>query len=197
MHDRLWFTVTETLLALAMFRDEFDTTFVVLFISLIFVKCFHWLAADRVEWVSLTFEKNHHAQDFLTLTPCSHTNTQMDQSPTPPGRLFHARMISVLSIIWVTDLLLIAYATESVLLEGPSVILMFEMEVNTHLTWSVVTLARFERRLMADVNQFFTWVVHHHVCDLSLHHLQIYPQLLWPTSSPGTLGGEIDLCLLH
>lgn len=57
MHDRLWFTVTETLLALAMFRDEFDTTFVVLFISLIFVKCFHWLAADRVEWVSLTFEK--------------------------------------------------------------------------------------------------------------------------------------------
>ncbi|CAH7672297.1 expressed protein, partial [Phakopsora pachyrhizi] len=102
LHDRLWFTVTETLLALAMFRDEFDTTFVVLFISLIFVKCFHWLASDRVEW--------------------------MDQSPEPPGRLFHARMISVLSLIWFTDLILIAYATESVLLHGPSVVLMFEME---------------------------------------------------------------------
>lgn len=102
LHDRLWFTITETLLALAMFRDEFDTIFVVLFISLIFVKCFHWLAADRVEW--------------------------MDQSPTPPGTMFHARMISVLSLIWITDALLIAYATESVLLRGPSVVLMFEME---------------------------------------------------------------------
>lgn len=102
INDRLWFTISETLLALAMFRDEFDTSFVVLFISLIFVKCFHWLAALRVEW--------------------------MDQSATPPGRLFHARMISILSIIWVTDMLLIAYATESVLLNGPSVLLMFEME---------------------------------------------------------------------
>ncbi|PLW40626.1 hypothetical protein PCANC_13019 [Puccinia coronata f. sp. avenae] len=102
VNDRLWFTISETLLALAMFRDEFDTSFVVLFISLIFVKCFHWLAAYRVEW--------------------------MDQTTSPPGRLFHARMISVLSIIWMTDMLLIAYATESVLLHGPSVVLMFEME---------------------------------------------------------------------
>ncbi|KAG0150014.1 hypothetical protein CROQUDRAFT_713679 [Cronartium quercuum f. sp. fusiforme G11] len=102
MHDRLWFTVTETLLALAMFREEFDTTFVVLFISLIFVKAFHWLCSDRVEW--------------------------MDQSPTPPGRLFHARMMSILSLLWMTDVLLIAYATESVLTSGPTVILMFEME---------------------------------------------------------------------
>lgn len=51
MHDRLWFTVTETLLALAMFREDFDALFVVLFVSLIVIKCFHWLAADRVEWV--------------------------------------------------------------------------------------------------------------------------------------------------
>ena len=102
VNDRLWFTISETLLALAMFRDEFDTSFVVLFISLIFVKVFHWLAAYRVEW--------------------------MDQTTSPPGKLFHARMISVLSIIWITDMLLIAYATESVLLHGPSVVLMFEME---------------------------------------------------------------------
>lgn len=55
LHDRLWFTVTETLLALAMFRDEFDAGFVVMFVSLILIKCFHWLASDRVEWVSTPF----------------------------------------------------------------------------------------------------------------------------------------------
>lgn len=125
LHDRLWFTVTETLLALAMFRDEFDTTFVVLFISLIFVKCFHWLASDRVEW--------------------------MDQSPTPPGRLFHARMISVLSLIWITDLLLIAYATESVLSEGASVILMFEME---YIIMSVTCLSIIAKYLVNSYGQY-------------------------------------------
>ncbi|KAH9811289.1 hypothetical protein DFH28DRAFT_465525 [Melampsora americana] len=125
LHDRLWFTVTETLLALAMFRDEFDTTFVVLFISLIFVKCFHWLASDRVEW--------------------------MDQSPTPPGRLFHARMISVLSLIWITDLLLIAYATESVLSEGASVILMFEME---YIIMSVTCLSIIAKYLINSYGQY-------------------------------------------
>ncbi|EGG00751.1 uncharacterized protein MELLADRAFT_93052 [Melampsora larici-populina 98AG31] len=125
LHDRLWFTVTETLLALAMFRDEFDTTFVVLFISLIFVKCFHWLASDRVEW--------------------------MDQSPTPPGRLFHARMISVLSLIWITDLLLIAYATESILSEGASVILMFEME---YIIMSVTCLSIIAKYLINSYGQY-------------------------------------------
>jgi hypothetical protein len=55
LHERAWFAVTETLLALTIFRDEFDTSFVVLFVSLLFIKVFHWLAADRVEMVSSPF----------------------------------------------------------------------------------------------------------------------------------------------
>ncbi|MBW0525416.1 hypothetical protein O181_065131 [Austropuccinia psidii MF-1] len=125
LNDRLWFTVTETLLALAMFRDEFDTTFVVLFISLIFVKCFHWLASDRVEW--------------------------MDEAVNSPGRLFHARMISVLSLIWWTDLLLIAYATESVLLHGPSVVLMFEME---YIIMQVTCLSIISKYILNSYGQY-------------------------------------------
>ena len=53
LRERVWYTVTESLLALTIFRDEFDTSFVLLFVSLLFVKVFHWLAADRVESVSL------------------------------------------------------------------------------------------------------------------------------------------------
>jgi E3 ubiquitin-protein ligase synoviolin len=44
--------VTETLLALTIFKDEFESTFVLLFVSLLFLKVFHWLASDRIEAVS-------------------------------------------------------------------------------------------------------------------------------------------------
>ena len=43
--------VTESLLAFTIFRDEFDVPFLLMFGFLLFVKCFHWLMADRVESV--------------------------------------------------------------------------------------------------------------------------------------------------
>jgi E3 ubiquitin-protein ligase synoviolin len=38
-------------LALTIFKDEFESSFVLLFVSLLFLKVFHWLASDRVEMV--------------------------------------------------------------------------------------------------------------------------------------------------
>lgn len=43
--------VTESLLAFTIFRDDFDIPFVIMFGFLLFIKCFHWLMADRVESV--------------------------------------------------------------------------------------------------------------------------------------------------
>ena len=51
LYDRLWFFLTESLLAFTIFRDEFDAIFGMMFSFLLFVKCFHWLMADRIEWV--------------------------------------------------------------------------------------------------------------------------------------------------
>lgn len=45
------FSIPESLLAFTMFRDELDVPFAFMFGFLLFVKCFHWLMADRVEWV--------------------------------------------------------------------------------------------------------------------------------------------------
>ena len=49
--ERSWFAVTETCLAFTVFRDDFSPKFVALFTILFFLKCFHWLAEDRVEYV--------------------------------------------------------------------------------------------------------------------------------------------------
>lgn len=54
LYDRLWFFVTESLLAFTIFRDDFDIPFALMFGFLLFVKSFHWLASDRIEWVSIT-----------------------------------------------------------------------------------------------------------------------------------------------
>jgi E3 ubiquitin-protein ligase synoviolin len=44
--------VTETCLAFTVFRDDFSPRFVALFAILLFLKCFHWLLEDRVDYVS-------------------------------------------------------------------------------------------------------------------------------------------------
>lgn len=50
--ERSWYAVTETCLAFTVFRDDFSPKFVALFTLLLFLKSFHWLAEDRVDFVS-------------------------------------------------------------------------------------------------------------------------------------------------
>lgn len=50
--ERSWYAVTETCLAFTVFRDDFSPKFVALFTLLLFLKCFHWLAEDRIDYVS-------------------------------------------------------------------------------------------------------------------------------------------------
>lgn len=46
-------------------------------------------------------------------------------------RLAHARMLGLLSILWILDACLIMYAVESILIEGPTVMIMFASEVSS------------------------------------------------------------------
>lgn len=121
LQERGWFAVTETLLALTIFKDDFESSFVMLFVSLLFLKVFHWLASDRVEMVSafVSFCKNHEADVPL----------QMEQT-AQVSRLAHARMVGILSILWFADALLLIFAVESILLDGPTVMIMFASEVS-------------------------------------------------------------------
>lgn len=94
--------MTESLLALTIFREEFDTPFLFLFVGLLFVKVFHWLAADRVD--------------------------SMEHAPSISA-LFKARMSASLVLLSTVDVVMTVIACESVLLHGPSVMVMFASEV--------------------------------------------------------------------
>ncbi|GAA5850341.1 hypothetical protein JCM8547_001839 [Rhodosporidiobolus lusitaniae] len=101
LQERGWFAVTETLLALTIFREDFESSFVMLFVSLLFFKVFHWLASDRVEMMEQTARVT---------------------------RLAHARMIGLLSLLWLSDILLLVFAVDSILMDGPTVMIMFASE---------------------------------------------------------------------
>lgn len=49
--EKAWYAVTETCLAFTIFKDDLSPKFVALFTFLLFLKCFHWLAEDRVDYV--------------------------------------------------------------------------------------------------------------------------------------------------
>ncbi len=51
INERVGQAVMETCLALTIFRDEINASFVTMFVILTFVKVFHWLIQDRVDYI--------------------------------------------------------------------------------------------------------------------------------------------------
>ena len=101
LYERSWFAITETCLAMTIFREEFKVRFVALFTALLFLKIFHWLLQDRVAF--------------------------MEQ--TPAVRLFtHARMLLLMATLFALDAAFLYHAVSVSLLRGPSVLLLFAFE---------------------------------------------------------------------
>ncbi|MDA9098646.1 hypothetical protein N9L76_06905 [bacterium] len=101
LYERAKDAIMETCLAMTIFREEFNVKFVVLFVSLLFVKIFHWLAGDRVEF--------------------------MEQSPSTT-RLAHLRVCSLVVLLVALDSAFLGYAVAHTLKKGPSVLLLFGFE---------------------------------------------------------------------
>lgn len=105
--ERSWYAMTETCLAFTVFRDDFSPKFVALFTVLLFLKSFHWLAEDRVDY--------------------------MERSPVISW-LFHLRVLSLLTMLGALDLHLVGHAYQSTITKGASVQLVFGFEYAILLT---------------------------------------------------------------
>ena len=99
--ERSWYAVTETCLAFTVFRDDFSSRFVALFTLLLFLKCFHWLAEDRIDY--------------------------MERSPVISW-LFHIRALSLTFLLGAVDVSFVHHAYYSTLMKGASVQLVFGFE---------------------------------------------------------------------
>ena len=116
LYERAKDAIMETCLAMTIFREEFNVKFVVMFVSLLFVKIFHWLAGDRVEF--------------------------MEQSPTST-RLQHVRVISLVAVLVTLDVAFLGYAVTHTLKRGPSVLLLFGFEYVILASRAVAVAAKY------------------------------------------------------
>ncbi|KAL8561119.1 E3 ubiquitin-protein ligase synoviolin A [Nucella lapillus] len=114
--EKSWYAVTETCLAFTVFRDDFSPRFVALFTLLLFLKCFHWLAEDRVDF--------------------------MERSPVI-SILFHIRVLSLLSFLGFLDAYFVNHAYYSTLLKGPTVQLVFGFEYAILFTSIAMTFIKY------------------------------------------------------
>ncbi|KAI1723942.1 ring finger domain-containing protein [Ditylenchus destructor] len=105
--ERVWHAIMETCLAFTVFRDDFSPKFVVQFVILFFVKAFHWLSEDRVDY--------------------------MERSPVIT-LLFHARIMGILSLLSAVDSYFISHAFFTTLMRGASAQIVFGFEYAVLLT---------------------------------------------------------------
>ncbi|KAG2183306.1 hypothetical protein INT43_006311, partial [Umbelopsis isabellina] len=116
LYERSWYAVTETCLAMTIFRDEFDIQFVIVFTTLLFLKIFHWLCQDRVEY--------------------------MEQTPVVP-KSFHFRMISLMSLLIVIDCKLASHAISTIMVKGPNMMIMFGFEYSILTSTMLSTIGKY------------------------------------------------------
>nr|XP_033812101.1 E3 ubiquitin-protein ligase synoviolin isoform X2 [Geotrypetes seraphini] len=114
--ERSWYAVTETCLAFTVFRDDFSPRFVALFTLLLFLKCFHWLAEDRVDF--------------------------MERSPNI-SLLFHFRITSLMLLLEILDFLFVSHAYHSILTRGASVQLVFGFEYAILMTMVLTVFIKY------------------------------------------------------
>ncbi|KAF2204102.1 hypothetical protein GQ43DRAFT_453988 [Delitschia confertaspora ATCC 74209] len=118
LYDKAWFAVSETLLAMTIFRDDVGVWFFTMFLGLLGGKVWQWIGEGRVEF--------------------------LEQQPPANPRLFHARLSSSLLLSVLFDAFMVRYCVDTVLGEArPGMMVMFGFEYALLFIVSMSTLCRY------------------------------------------------------
>ncbi|KAM0438929.1 hypothetical protein ACHAPT_001690 [Fusarium lateritium] len=121
--ERAWFAITETCLAMTIFRDEIGAWFLVMFTALVTGKIWGWIGDARVEL--------------------------LEQAPPPNPRLFHLRLSASLLLSFVYDIWILRYTVNTVIQQAkPNMMFMFLFEFAILATCSWRTSARYALSLV-------------------------------------------------
>ena len=118
LYEKAWFAITETCLAMTIFREEVGGWFLVMFVGLLIGKVWGWMGDGRVEI--------------------------LEQQPPLNPRLFHVRLSVSLTISTLFNLFLLRYSVNTVLLHArPNMMVMFAFEFAVLTITSLSTAARY------------------------------------------------------
>jgi E3 ubiquitin-protein ligase synoviolin len=123
LYDKAWFAVSETLLAMTIFRDDIGIWFFTMFLCLLAGKVWQWIGEGRVEF--------------------------LEQQPPANPKLFHTRLMSSLLLSVGFDIFMMQYCIDSILSEArPGVMVMFGFEYVLLAIASISTLLRYTLSLI-------------------------------------------------
>ncbi|CAK7270015.1 E3 ubiquitin-protein ligase hrd1 [Sporothrix epigloea] len=118
LYEKAWFAVTETCLAMTIFRDEIGAYFIIMFVALLTGKVWGWIGEGRID--------------------------ALEQQPPTNPRLFHTRLIVSLCLSLVYDVWLLYYAVSTVIDQArPDMMVLFLFEFAVLLITSVHTMLRY------------------------------------------------------
>ena len=118
LYEKAWFAITETCLAMTIFREEVGFYLMVMFVSLLIGKVWGWIGEGRVEI--------------------------LEQQPPANPRLFHIRLSMSLLISIVYDLYMLLYSVQTVLEQArPNMMVVFAFEFAVLHVTSLSTAARY------------------------------------------------------
>ncbi|KAF2007731.1 hypothetical protein P154DRAFT_516548 [Amniculicola lignicola CBS 123094] len=123
LYDKAWFAVSETLLAMTIFRDDIGIAFFAMFLCLLAGKVWGWIGEGRVE--------------------------VLEQQPPANPRLFHTRLMSSLLLSVAFDIFMMQYCIDRILSETrPGVMVMFGFEYVLLAIASISILLRYTLSLV-------------------------------------------------
>jgi E3 ubiquitin-protein ligase synoviolin len=118
LYEKSWFAITETCLAMTIFREEVGAWFLVMFVALLTGKVWGWIGDGRVE--------------------------VLEQQPPANPRLFHLRLSVSLAMSVAYDLWLMNYTISTVIQQArPNMMVMFLFEFAVLTTSSFATACRY------------------------------------------------------
>ncbi|KAL6239333.1 hypothetical protein BDW75DRAFT_250858 [Aspergillus navahoensis] len=123
LYEKAWFAVTETCLAMTIFRGELGAWFLVMFVSLLVGKVWGWIGEGRVEF--------------------------LEQQPPANPILFHTRLTVSLLLSVLFDMFMLKYCVDTVLEQArPDMMVMFGFEFAVLTILSTSTAARYSISLV-------------------------------------------------
>ena len=118
LYEKAWFAITETCLAMTIFREEVGGWFLVMFVALLIGKVWGWIGEGRVEI--------------------------LEQQPPQNPRFFHARLSFSLILSLLFDIEMLHYSIQTVLLQArPNMMVMFAFEFAVLFVTTMSTAARY------------------------------------------------------
>ncbi|EXJ78311.1 hypothetical protein A1O3_09472 [Capronia epimyces CBS 606.96] len=118
LYEKAWFAVTETCLAMTVFRGEVGLAFLAMFFALLTGKVWGWIGEGRVE--------------------------VLEQQPPRSPRLFHTRLALSLGLSVAFDLTMLEYVVKQVMrMARPDMMVMFGFEFAVLSIMSISTAMRY------------------------------------------------------